>query len=307
MGLVYIAGRFVQAVLTLLIVSMLVFVAVRRSGDLARIMSPPEATPQQIEDLRVELGTDKPIPIQYYRYLTRVLHGDLGKSARNGYPARELVLRRLPATAILAAAALSFAIVIGIPIGVLSAATRGSWADGLARTFALLGQAVPQFWAGIVFIIIFSVELGWLPSGGRQDGVKSLILPAIALGWFSSAAVARLTRSGMLNVFSEDYLSFGRARGLREQRVIWRHAFPNALIPIVTLLGIQLGFLLGGAVAVESVFAWPGIGKLMLDSITARDYSVVQAGALTVAAIVIIINLVIDMLYVVIDPRVRVR
>ena len=307
MGLAYVGSRCIQAVLTLLLVSMLVFVAVRKSGDLARIMSPPEATPQQIEALRVELGTDKPVPIQYYRYVKRVLQGDLGKSARNGYPTRELVLRRLPATAILAASALGFAIVLGIPIGVLSATYRGTWPDALARTFALLGQAVPQFWAGIVFILIFSVELGWLPSGGRQDGVRSLILPAIALGWYSSAAVARLTRSAMLNVLSEDYVSFGRARGLREHRVIWRHAFPNALIPIVTLLGVQLGFLLGGAVAVESVFAWPGIGKLMLDSITARDYSVVQAGALTVAAIVIIINLVVDMMYVVLDPRVRVR
>jgi peptide/nickel transport system permease protein len=231
----------------------------------------------------------------------------MGKSARNGYPARELVEERLPATAILAVSALGFAIVLGIPIGVLSATHRGTVLDALARTFALFGQAVPQFWAGIVLILVFSVELGWLPSGGRQDGVKSLILPAIALGWYSSAAVARLTRSAMLNVLSEDYVSFGRARGLHEQRVIWRHAFPNALIPVVTLLGVQLGFLLGGAVAVESVFAWPGVGKLMLDSITARDYSVVQAGALTVAAIVIIINLVVDMTYVLLDPRVRVR
>jgi peptide/nickel transport system permease protein len=307
MGLAYVGGRCIQAVLTLLVVSILVFVAVRQSGDLARIMSPPEATPQQIQALRVELGTDKPLPIQYYRYLTRVLQGDMGKSARNGYPARELVEERLPATAILAVSALGFAIVLGIPIGVLSATHRGTVLDALARTFALFGQAVPQFWAGIVLILVFSVELGWLPSGGRQDGVKSLILPAIALGWYSSAAVARLTRSAMLNVLSEDYVSFGRARGLHEQRVIWRHAFPNALIPVVTLLGVQLGFLLGGAVAVESVFAWPGVGKLMLDSITARDYSVVQAGALTVAAIVIIINLVVDMTYVLLDPRVRVR
>jgi peptide/nickel transport system permease protein len=207
----------------------------------------------------------------------------------------------------LALAALGFAVVIGIPVGVLSATYRGSLADALARTFALLGQAVPQFWAGIVFILIFAVELGWFPSGGRQDGIKSLILPAIALGWYSSAALARLTRSAMLDVLSEDYVSFGRARGLNEIRVVWRHAFPNALIPVVTLLGIQLGFLLGGAVAVESVFAWPGIGKLMLDSITARDYAVVQAGALVIAAFVIVINLLVDMTYAVIDPRVRVR
>jgi peptide/nickel transport system permease protein len=192
-------------------------------------------------------------------------------------------------------------------VGVLSASYRGTWPDIAARTFALFGQAVPQFWAGILFILVFSVELGWFPSGGRQDGIKSLVLPAIALGWYSSAAVTRLTRSAMLNVLSEDYVSFGRARGLREARVIWRHAFPNALIPVITLLGIQLGFLLGGAVAVESVFAWPGLGKLMLDSITSRDYAVVQAGALATAAFVILINLLVDMAYVVIDPRVRVH
>jgi peptide/nickel transport system permease protein len=307
MALSYLASRCFQAVITLLVVSILVFVAARASGDLAVIMSAPDATEEEIQRLREDLGTDKPLIVQYWRYLQRAVQGDFGESARSGYPAMELVKDRLPSTALLAGAAIFFATLIGIPIGVFSATYRGSVADMFARTFALLGQAVPQFWAGIVLIIIFSVELGWFPSGGRQDGWKSLILPAIALGWASSAAIARLTRSAMLDTLSEDYVSFGRARGLAEQRIVWRHAFPNALLPIVTLLGIQLGFLLGGAVAVESVFAWPGIGKLMLDSINSRDYSVVQAGALAVAAIVITINLLVDMAYVLIDPRVRVR
>lgn len=302
----YFVGRLSQSLVTLLVISALIFFAVRASGNVVNMMAPIDANAAQIARIRAEVGLDKPIPVQFWRYVTRSIRGDFGNSFRSREPARDLVFARLPATAELAAVALSIACGVGVPIGVASASRRGSLLDGVGRIIALFGQAVPQFWAAIVLILVFSVNLRWFPSGGR-NGLSSVVLPAVALGWYSAASIMRITRSAMLDSLSEDYVIFARARGLSERRIVWRHALRNASLPIITLMGVQLGYLLGGAVAIETVFAWPGIGKLMIDSIFARDYAVVQAAVLVSGVIFVSLNFCIDMAYLWIDPRIRVR
>lgn len=262
--------------------------------------------------LSKSLGLDQPLVVQYLRWLGRALTGDLGRSYRAQMPVLDLILQRLPATIFLSLGALLFSVILAIPLGVLSAVRRNSGADLAALGFAILGISLPQFWSGILLVLIFAIGLGWLPSIGyvspMEDPVRflrHLILPAVTLGWSLAGTTTRLTRSSLLEELERDYVRTARGKGMREWRVLIIHALRNALIPTVTMIGLQLAFLVGGAVIVEVVFAWPGIGLLIVDSIFARDYPVVQGVILTIAILVVVVNLAVDVVYTIIDPRIR--
>jgi len=267
-------------------------------------MLPEEATQQEVDELRAVLGLDKPIPVQYFIFVKNVARGDLGKSIRYNRPAMEMVLERMPATIQLALAGFVISIVVGLLIGVTSATRRGSLLDTFGKLFALTGQAMPNFWLGIMAILLFSVTLGWLPTSGR-GGIEHLIMPAVTVSWFSTAALMRLARSSMLDVLDSEYIKMARLKGNPEWIVVWKHGLRNALIPVVTMGGLQLSMLLGGVVIIENVFSWPGLGKLLVEAIYSRDYSLVQAGVFVTSTILIACNLAVDLLYGVIDPRIR--
>ena len=282
----------------------LAFAALRLSGDPAATMLPGDATVDQLEALRRELGLDQPIYVQYVQFLGNALRGDFGISFRHQQPALGLVLERLPATLELAFAALLLAVAVALPLGIVAAIRRGRAIDAMAMGFAVVGQSTPTFWMGIMLILIVSVELGWLPTSGR-GGFANLILPAITLGAQFAALLARLTRTSMLEVLGQDFLTTARAKGLRERTVVLRHALKNAAVPVITLAGLQFGTLLGGAVVTETVFAWPGVGRLAVQSILVRDYPVVQAGVFVLALSFVTINLLVDLAYGQLDPRIR--
>jgi len=270
-------------------------------------LAPLDTTAEELEVMRKAHGFDRPLPEQYWNFLTNALQGDFGKSVRNGLPAMELALERLPATAVLTLTAYSIALIVAFPIGVLAAINMNTWIDRILMSFALLGQSMPVFWLGILLMLLFAVNLQILPATGRHDGWRSLILPGITLGMFNMARTARLLRSELLEVMGVDYIKTARGKGLSERVVIWRHALRNALIPMVTLLGLDLGALLAGSVITETIFAWPGIGRLAVDSIYARDFPVVQAVVCVVASVYVVINLLVDILYVFLDPRIRLK
>jgi peptide/nickel transport system permease protein len=282
----------------------LVFVALRLSGDPAATMLPGDATVDELAALRRTLGLDRPLYVQYVAFLGSAVRGDFGESFRHQQPAFGLVLERLPATLELAFAALLLAIVVALPLGILAAVYRGRAADVLAMGFAVVGQATPYFWMGIMLILVVSVELAWLPTSGR-GGWQHLILPAVTLGTHFAASLARLTRTSLLEVLGQNFVTTARAKGLAESGVILRHALKNAAVPVVTLIGLQFGTLLGGAVVTETIFAWPGVGRLAVQSIFVRDYPVVQAGVLVLALSFVALNLLVDLLYGALDPRIR--
>jgi peptide/nickel transport system permease protein len=263
-----------------------------------------QATPEQVAALRQALGLEEPLVTQYARFLGNAVRGDFGVSIRAQRPALPVVLERLPATLLLAAGAFVFAVALGLPIGVISAVKRLSLWDHGSMAVALLGQSMPVFWLGLMLIVVFSVHLGWFPVSGA-GGPQHLVLPAVTLGTFLIGLIIRLTRSSMLDVLGQDYVRTARAKGLAEQAVILRHALRNALIPVVTLLGLQLGLLLGGAVITETVFAWPGVGMLTVTAIHQHDYPVVQCAVFISAVLVVTINWAVDVLYHVLDPRIR--
>jgi peptide/nickel transport system permease protein len=300
----YALKRLLLGIITLFGVSLVVFIAVRLSGDPALLLAPPDASQQELQTIRAELGLDKPMPIQYIVFMRNALKGDFGRSTRYHRPALPLVLSRLPATMELAVIAFCISISIGITFGVASVTKPGSWFDILGKTFASLGQAMPEFWIGIMAVLIFSVWLGWFPTSGR-GGITHLVLPAVTLGWFSAASILRLTRSAMLKVMGSEFIKTARLKGNAERTVIWRHALRNAIIPVVAMGGMQLGRLLGGAVIVETIFSWPGLGQLILDGVYSRDYSVVQAGVFITSTIFVLLNLLVDLSYGIIDPRIR--
>jgi len=300
----YALKRLLLGLLTLIGVSMIIFVAVRLSGDPVLLLVSPDASQEEIRRVRNELGLDQPIPVQYVVFIRNSLRGDFGRSTRYRMPALELVLKRLPATVQLALLAFAVSVTLGITIGVISATKPGSWLDFSGKSFAMIGQAMPEFWIGIMAILIFSVKLGWLPTSGR-GGLQHLILPSLTLGWFSAASIMRLTRSSMLQVMGSEYIKTAHLKGNPERVVVWRHALRNALIPIVAMGGMQLGRLLGGAVIVETIFGWPGLGQLILEGINTRDFSVVQTGVFITSTVFIMLNLVVDLTYGVIDPRIR--
>jgi peptide/nickel transport system permease protein len=273
-------------------------------GDPASVMLGENATPEQVQALQRSLGLDLPLVLQYARFLGHALHGDLGTSIRAQRPALEVVLERLPATLLLTAGAFSFAVLIGMPIGVISAVKRLSLWDHGSMALALLGQSMPGFWLGLVLITVFAVRLRWLPASG-MGSLSHVVLPAITLGMFLIGLIIRLTRSSMLDVLGQDYVRTARAKGLAERMVVMQHALMNALIPVVTLVGLQLGLLLGGAVITETVFAWPGVGLATVTAIHQRDYPVVQCAVLVSAVLVLSINWAVDLLYHYLDPRVH--
>ncbi|MDQ6906603.1 MAG: ABC transporter permease [Chloroflexota bacterium] len=296
--------RIVRAVLTLWLVVSVVFFILHFSGDPVALLLSDTATPAQIEALRAQLGLDQPLPVQYAKYLGSLVRGDFGNSLRQRQPAMQLVLARFPATLQLAAAAFLLAAVVGLGMGILAAVYRGRVWDRVAMVFTSIIQSGPPFFIGILLILIFSVRLGWLPSSGRGS-FKQLILPAITLSGFTMASLTRLSRSALLDVFRNDYIRTARAKGLRESSILTRHALRNAALPLITVAGLELGGLLTGAVITETVFAWPGIGRLAVNSVGTRDYPVVQAAVLFIAAIFVLINFLIDCSYAMIDPRVR--
>jgi peptide/nickel transport system permease protein len=300
----YILVRLVQAIFTLLVLSLAVFLSVHLTGDPAIYLLGPEGTQQDYEQLKKNLGLDKPLPVQYAQFLSRAVRGDFGNSHITKQPARDTLLQRFPATLQLAGAAFLLTIVVGIPLGVLSAIKRDSFLDHFGKFFAVLGIATPSFWIAIMLILLFGAILGWLPTFGR-GGIKHLILPAFVLGWSSMAGVVRLARSSMLEVLDSEYVKFARIKGLKERMVVWKHALKNAIIPVLTFSGLTLAGLLNGSVAIEVVFAWPGIGRLMLQGINQRDFPIVQATVLAAGFFYIAISLIVDILYAYVNPRIR--
>ena len=300
----YALSRMILGIVTLIGVSLIIFIAARLSGDVALLLAPQDATDEEVQDIRVQLGLDKPIPVQYYIFVKNAMRGEFGESVRYHRPAMEVVIGRLGGTVELIGTAFLLAIIMGILLGTTSATRRGSWLDQIGKLFALLGQAMPGFWVGIMVILVFSVELGWLPTSGR-GGISHLVLPALSMAWYSIASTMRVTRSSMLDVLDSEYIKMARAKGNPERIVVWKHALRNALIPVVALGGMQLAHLLGGAVIIESVFSWPGLGSLIVDAVYARDYPLVQAGVIFISTFLIFLNLIVDLLFGLIDPRIR--
>lgn len=297
------------SILVLLGVTLIVFFTLRISGDpVALLLREGNPSAEDIETLRRSLHLDRPLYEQYFQFVAGAVTGDFGNSLRYKTPAFNEVMDRMPATIELALAAYFFALLIAFPLGILSAVKRGGGVDFFSRLVSLIGISFPSFWLGLLLILVFGVKLRWLPVSGRGDGIvseiESLIMPAVTLGLIFSATLTRLIRSSMLEVLNSDYIRTARAKGLRETIVLVRHALRNALIPVVTLAGLQFGFLLSGSVVVEVVFSWPGVGRLAVDAINNRDYPVVQACVTLFGAILILANLAVDISYAVIDPRI---
>ncbi len=282
------------------------FLLLHATGDPVGMMLPADASEAERARIVHLFGFDQPLPVQFLRFAAGAMRGDFGQSVRQDEPALGLVLERLPATLELTLAAMAIAVLVAVPAGIVSASRRGGLVDQAAMLVALIGQSVPNFWLGIMLILLFAVNLGWLPPFGR-DGIANLVLPAVTLAMYSMARTARLIRSSMLEVLSQDYIRTAHAKGLSARPVLMRHALRNALIPAVTVLGLDLAHLLGGAVITETIFAWPGVGRLIVSAIYARDYPIVQAGAFVVAVGYTVITLFVDVLYAWLDPRVRIE
>jgi len=300
----FILARLFQAVLTLLVLSLAVFLSVKLSGDPAAYMLGPEQGRIEYEMMQKKLGLDRPIVVQYWDFLTDIVRLDFGKSHFLERPAREVLFERFPATLQLAGAAFVLAIVVGVPLGILSAVKRDTPFDTFGKLFATLGIATPNFWIAIMLIMLFGAILGWLPTYGR-GGIDHFILPAFVLGWSAMAGMVRLGRSSMLEVLDSEYVKFARIKGLGERMVMWKHAFKNAVIPLLTFSGLTLAGLLNGSVAVEVVFAWPGIGRLLLQGIRTGDFPIVQAAVMASGLLYIMTALTVDILYAYVNPRIR--
>jgi len=300
----FIVKRLGYAVLSLLLLSLTIFLLVRLTGDPSVLLVEPGASKEDLAAVRLQLGLDRPIWVQYGQFMSGLARGDLGHSFYYRTPVLELYLSRLPHSLMLAVAAMAFSLLVGIPSGILAAVRVNQWWDSAGKIFALLGLSLPSFWVGLVMILFFSVYLGWLPSSGSGTALH-VVMPAFALGWYFAAAHMRLTRSAMLEVLGSEYVKLARLKGLPEALVIGKHAFKNALIPVLTLAGINLVIMVNVAVVVETVFAWPGVGRLLYEGISFRDFPVVQATVLIGGAMIVIVNFFVDVLYAVIDPRIR--
>ncbi|MDP8923500.1 MAG: ABC transporter permease [Chloroflexota bacterium] len=312
----FLLRRLIRALLALWGIVTIVFIVMRLSGDPVPLLLPPDAPTAELERVRAQLGLDRPIYVQYLVFLGNVLQGDLGRSIHMRQPAIQIAAERLPATIELALVAFVLAMVVAVPAGLISAAKRNSLWDNLAMGLALVGQSAPTFYIGIMLILVLGLQLGWFPISGRGQGewsdpadwplmLKHTILPAVTLGAFAMASIARLTRSAVLETMRQDFIRTARAKGLNEVTVLLRHNLKNAAIPIITIVGLQFGTLLGGAVVTETVFAWPGIGRLAIQSIFNRDYPVVQSAVLLVAIAFVFVNLLVDLAYGWLDPRIR--
>ncbi|UQN08216.1 ABC transporter permease [Deinococcus sp. QL22] len=301
----YFIRRVLQMIPSLLGISLIVFLLLRLSGDPVRLMLPEDASLEQVQSLRTALGLDQPLLVQYGKFLTQMVTGDFGESIRyTNQSVLQIVIERLPATLELSVAALFVAILISLPIGILAAIKRNSLADRLASTLAVLGRAMPSFWVGILLIMVFATQFQWLPVSGRE-GWTSIVLPAITLGISLAALLMRLLRSNLIEVLGLDYIRTARAKGLSPRTVVRRHALRNALLSYLTVLGLEMASLLGGAVVTEQVFAWPGVGLLAVQAINSRDMAVVQAVVIIASVIVMVTNLMVDMAYALVDPRIR--
>ena len=300
----FIVKRLGYAVLSLILLSLIIFLLVRLTGDPSVLLVEPGASKEDLAAVRVQLGLDRPIWVQYAQFMSSLARGDLGHSFYYRTPVFELYMTRLPHSLMLAVAAMAFSLLVGIPSGIIAAVRVNRWWDSAGKVFALLGLSLPSFWVGLVMILFFSVYLGWLPSSGSGTALH-LIMPAFALGWYFAAAHMRMTRSAMLEVLGSEYVKLARLKGLPEALVIAKHAFKNALIPVLTLAGINLVIMVNVAVVVETVFAWPGVGRLLFEGISFRDFPVVQATVLINGAMVVIVSFFVDVLYAVIDPRIR--
>jgi peptide/nickel transport system permease protein len=300
----FILKRLGYAVLSLLLLSLMIFLFVRLMGDPAVLLVEPGASKADLQAIHAQLGLDQPIWVQYGKFMSSLVRGDLGQSFYYRTPVLELYLSRLPYSLLLAVAAMAFSLLVGIPSGILAAVRVNQWWDNAGKIFSLLGLSLPSFWVGLVMILFFSVYLGWLPSSGSGTALH-VVMPAFALGWYFAAAHMRLTRSSMLEVLGSEYVKLARLKGLSEALVIGKHAFKNALIPVLTLAGINLVIMVNVAVVVETVFAWPGVGRLLYEGIAFRDFPVVQATVLIGGAMIVIVNFLVDILYAVIDPRIR--
>jgi peptide/nickel transport system permease protein len=307
----YIVSRVFQMIPVVWMVTLIVFVIMRvLPGDPAQLMmlgsEGAVASPEMLDDLRRELGLDRSLPEQYVRFLLGALQGDLGNSMRGRSPVLELILEQFPATLELAVAGLMVALAMGVPLGLLAAVRVNTWVDAVAMSISYVGASMPVYFLGLVLILFFAFDLRWFPSAGR-DGWNSLVLPALTLGFVSAGLIGRLVRSSMVEVLGEDYVRTSRAKGLRESVVLTRHALRNALIPVVTIVGLQFGGMLAGAVITETVFSRPGIGRMTVSAIQAKDYPLVQGCVLFLALVYLSVNLMVDIVYGVIDPRIRGR
>ena len=300
----YIVKRLSYAGISLVLLSMTVFCLVRLTGDPAILMAEPGAKEEDLQAIRREFGLDRSWPVQYAYFVSSIARGDFGKSIYYRLPAFDLYIQRLPASLLLASVAMVISLILGIPIGVYSAVRVNSWLDSFGKIFAILGLSLPSFWVGLVLILLLSVSFNLLPSSG-SGSIKHIIMPAFSLGWVFAAAHMRLARSAMLDVLGSEYVKLARLKGLPEKLVIGKHAFKNALIPVLTLAGINLVLMVNVAVVVESVFAWPGIGRLLFEGIAFRDFPVVQTTVLMGGIMIVVVNLVVDILYAYIDPRIH--
>jgi ABC-type dipeptide/oligopeptide/nickel transport system permease component len=300
----FVLRRLGYALISLFLLSVTIFLLVRVSGDPTVLLVEPGASRADMDALRAELGLDRPMVVQYVSFVRDVLRGDFGRSFYYRTPVLELYASRLPNSLLLALTAMAFSLILGIPTGILAAVRVGGWWDSAGKVFALLGLSMPSFWTGLLMILFFSVYLGWLPSSGSGSFLH-VLMPAFALGWYFAAAHMRLTRSSMLEVLGSEYVKLARLKGLPEALVIGKHAFKNALIPVLTLAGINLVLMINVTVVVETVFAWPGVGRLLYEGIAFRDFPVVQASVVLGGSMIVVVNVVVDILYAVIDPRIR--
>ena len=301
----YVLKRLLSTIPVLIGISLLLFFMLRMlPGDPAQVLAGQMASQEDIKNIRQQLGLDKPIIVQYGLFLNRLAHFDLGRSARTRNPVIQEIWARLPNTVLLAIAAISLACLFGIQAGIISAVRPHTWVDYFFTSMALFGISMPVFWLGLMLVVIFSVVLKWLPAGGIGTW-KHMILPSFTLAAFVVAFITRMTRASMIEALSQDYTTTARSKGLKEQVVIVKHALKNALIPIITVVGLKFGLLLGGAVLTETVFAWPGMGRLIVESILGRDYPVIQGAILIFGLLYILVNLVVDLIYAFIDPRIR--
>lgn len=300
----FILGRIVQAFVCMLAVSVIVFLLVRLTGNPVYLYVDEYATKEDYQTISARFGLDKPLPIQYAVFVKNALRGDFGNSIKSGQPALKVALERLPATMELGVVAIVVSLVIALPVGVLAAVRRGTGIDAIVRAFAILGQATPSFWLALVLMLVFAVWFGILPSAG-MGSPKHLVLPAVTMGWYISAGIMRITRSSMLEVLDSEYVKLLRAKGLPEWQVIWKHALKNAAIPILTYSVILFVLVLAGSVIVETVFAWPGMGRLAIQSVQWRDFPVVQTVVIIIATMYIVANLIVDILYAYLNPKVR--
>ena len=300
----FLVRRLVLAVVTLLAVSLIIFILSRSAGDPVSLMLDEYSTQEDIDRMMAKLGTDKPYYQQYFLFLGDAVRGDLGNSIKEGRPVRDVILERLPATLYLGLTAFIVSLLVGIPLGILSSIKRGSLIDQVGKVVALLGQSAPPFCLGIMLIIFFSVSLRFFPTSGRENW-DSIVLPAVTLGWFYAAANLRLVRSAMLDVLDSEYIKLARAKGVPYWSVVLRHAFRNALIPPLTFAGVTLGALVTGSLVVETVFAWPGLGKLAIDALFAFDYPLLQGVVVVFTLLYVLVAFLVDVLYAYIDPRIR--